>query len=504
MKTLIITVGTRQVGWRGDDGIIRCFGADGDRAFPRHIDELYAELGIERKEHLEGRKETQWSVRDLGERYYQLCQENQDFSRVELLLDQKILSEQISQGLDHIILWGTDQPETVSWVHRRLDTLWLAQLMAGKIQQSWKNVEVDTWNPVIMANNLEQIRREINHFILDYALDRFKTDQNDSFTLLVETTGSTPAIASSLEICAAALVRQCSVLQVNPLLPEPIYQLLETGKQSANLSQDYQIISISEYFFPLEKLRIKSAWQRGDFAEAKLWLEPHQSRHKTLYQLAGYLADAANNQVVPACKNLRNWVNAKDLTQHTSSEQRQDWQQQIAETCNSQFLQVWESSFLIELALQRQNYTAAMMQFAQVLERLLYLQYQDGDWLKKGYITLPEGFSNSREYNPGLGGLILGWCKFQRLNSKDKFALLLDRIRNKRNQLVHSGEAVTLGQIRSLWADGGLFPVKITDDPAEIWRLMQEVLEKVCEKTKSIPDFRLLRSLYQWGLQSLS
>ena len=31
IDTLIITVGTRQIGWQCDDGIVRCFGTDGDR-----------------------------------------------------------------------------------------------------------------------------------------------------------------------------------------------------------------------------------------------------------------------------------------------------------------------------------------------------------------------------------------------------------------------------------------------------------------------------------------
>jgi hypothetical protein len=43
MKILIITVGTRQIGWRCSDGVIRCFGADGDRGSSRHIDEPYKE-----------------------------------------------------------------------------------------------------------------------------------------------------------------------------------------------------------------------------------------------------------------------------------------------------------------------------------------------------------------------------------------------------------------------------------------------------------------------------
>lgn len=54
MKTLIITVGTRQVGWRCRDGVVRCLGADGARHDPQHTDELYRdELQIERGRHCE-------------------------------------------------------------------------------------------------------------------------------------------------------------------------------------------------------------------------------------------------------------------------------------------------------------------------------------------------------------------------------------------------------------------------------------------------------------------
>jgi len=51
VSTLIITVGTRQIGWRCQDGIIRSFGADGNISYPPHINELYQELGIERGKH---------------------------------------------------------------------------------------------------------------------------------------------------------------------------------------------------------------------------------------------------------------------------------------------------------------------------------------------------------------------------------------------------------------------------------------------------------------------
>jgi hypothetical protein len=124
VDTLIITVGTRQVGWCCKDSVIRSFGADGNIGYPHHVNELYQELGIERGKYEEYEKTYPWSARDIGKRYYEYCVEwlGGDFSQVELLLDQKIIETGIKKGLKHIILWGTDQPEAVSWFYRRLDT----------------------------------------------------------------------------------------------------------------------------------------------------------------------------------------------------------------------------------------------------------------------------------------------------------------------------------------------------------------------------------------------
>ncbi|MGL4500205.1 MAG: hypothetical protein ACRCU2_14160, partial [Planktothrix sp.] len=103
VDTLIITVGTRQVGWRSKDGVVRCFGADGDRGHPPHINQLYQELGIERGFYEPGKTYMSWSVRDLGSRYYEQCQEwlGGDFSSVELLLDHQIIADSVRKGLNH-------------------------------------------------------------------------------------------------------------------------------------------------------------------------------------------------------------------------------------------------------------------------------------------------------------------------------------------------------------------------------------------------------------------
>ena len=96
IDTLIITVGTRQIGWRCDDGIVRCFGADGDRNAPPHTNELYENIGVERKfdsyldPYTGEPRKSQWRMRDLGNRYYDLATVKNDFSAVELLIDNEI------------------------------------------------------------------------------------------------------------------------------------------------------------------------------------------------------------------------------------------------------------------------------------------------------------------------------------------------------------------------------------------------------------------------------
>jgi hypothetical protein len=272
MKTLIITVGTRQIGWRCQDGITRCFGADAGRNDPPHTDELYKELKIERGSHPEGDHSYPWGVRDLGKQYYDLCtkQLSGNFSAVELLMDYKILADYAQQGLDHIILWGTNQPDSESWYYRRLDTLWLAKLMEGKIKATWSEIQVDVFDPVVAANNYGNLRQELEEYILKFAIERLSSNADSQFTLMIENKGAAPAVSESLAICAAGLVRQYEVLNIIPDDPSPFYETYANGSKSSHYSQKYQVTSIGEYFWPLERRRVISAWERGDFSEAKI------------------------------------------------------------------------------------------------------------------------------------------------------------------------------------------------------------------------------------------
>ena len=382
VDTLIITVGTRQVGWRCKDDVVRCFGADGGRDHPSHIKELYEELGIERGYYQEGDSSYSWSVHDLGKRYYEHCVHwLGEFGAVELLLDHQIIEYAVQRGLKHIILWGTDQPKTVSYFFRRTDTLWLAKLMEGKIKSTWPEVTVDVLHPPVAANDNDGIRQELEEYILKYALEFMAPTEENQFVLMIENKGAVPDIAEALAICAAGLVKQYQVLKAIPIEPKQLYEKLQfsppsSGIYQANRSQEYKIVSLGEYFWPLERSRIISAWERGDFQEAQMWLKPHQTRYRALYQLAGYLALSTNWELLKFLndRNVENgWLRSNALASLANSEQITIWRKHLLHVRENAFAQTWEGCFLIELLLIRENYTSAFIQFSQTLERLLYI-----------------------------------------------------------------------------------------------------------------------------------
>ncbi|MBK4728554.1 hypothetical protein JJD41_01440 [Oxynema sp. CENA135] len=507
VDTLIITVGTRQVGWRSSDGIIRCFGADGDRSHPPHIDQLYEELKIERQYYEADKPAMRWSVRDLGKRYYDHCEEwlGGDFSQVELLLDHKIIEDSVKLGLKHIILWATNQPETIAWNYRRADTLWLAQLMKRKIETTWKEVKVDAIDPMVNAVNRRLIREEFEKFILPFALETRQSSPQSDLVLLIENKGAVPAIAESLEICAAALVREFQVINANPKEPNPLYQEIE-GLSSASRSQEYDLVPVSEYFWPLERSRIISAWERGDFKEAQVWLSAHQLRYKYLYQLAGYLSLVSNWEILKFFndKDLENgWLRSRKVEQVAGNEAVQQWRDSLLKIRNNRVLQTWETIFLISLELQQENYSTAFMQFSQTLERLLYIRSQQENWLSLNLITIPPSFTRpSESYNPSFKDLIVGWSKKDNISRNDRWYKILHEIRNKRNELIHEAKPMTRSQLRSLWANN-CFPVTINDDPKILRQLMLEVFTKISDQDWELPQTPLLEQLSQWGLEIL-
>ena len=505
---LIITVGTRQVGWRCKDQVIRCFGADGDRGHPPHINQLYTEIGIQRGFHQPGQTDTSWGVRDLGERYYQHCTEwlENDFTSVELLLDYHIIVDSISKGLQRIILWATDQPEAIPWKFRRADTIWLAKLMQGKINAISPQVQVDVLHPAIAAVNRDLLRQELEERILPLAFESVKVPADSQLVLLIENKGAVPAMAEGLEICAAALVRSAQVINATPDEPNPLFSEIADDCFSARLSEQYQLVPVSSYFWPMERGRVISAWERGDFREAEIWLSAHQMRQNPLYQLAGYLSLATNWEIDKFLNNpqLENsWFRSKALLSLAGQGQIDEWRSQILARRTDRYLRTWESVFLIEVLMSTENYTNAFLKFAQIVEQLLYLASKQDNWLQRGLIVVPDHLRHLGDaYQPSFDSLIKVWCQLKQAGQNDKRCKLLNAIRDERNKVVHEGEPMTLAKLRSLWANNG-YPVTVTSDYHIILNLMLDVLKMISDSSWQIPQKTLLRSLYEFGLNTL-
>jgi hypothetical protein len=495
VSTLIITVGTRQIGWRCQDGVIRSFGADGNISYPPHINELYQELGIERGKHQdEDGKTYPWSGRDLGKRYYDYCQEwlGGDFSKVELLLDKTVIEGGVKQGLKHIILWGTDQPESITWNFRRLDTLWLAELMKGKIKSLFPDIRVDVHAPKINAGNSHEIREELEQLVLKEAIN---ANKNQEFVLWIQTKGCTPVIASNVEICAAALVRQYKVFNTSPDEPKEFFTTLENGLVTANHSQSFQPITMGEYFWALEKVKIKSAWERGDFSEAQIWLKVHENRHSVLYKLAGFLAKYNNwESNHDFYRKLGKWLDNDDVTNVVDSAQIENWKTKLQKMQADDITKLWESTIILELSLKRENYTTAFIQFVQLLEQLLYIQSIAQNWTTQGWIV-----RNKNE--PSLIELMQGWCIYQKFKEDNKWSKLMTDIREKRNKIIHEGESITSTKIGNIWANNNFSGVYIPTTSENIKKLMTDTFKEI--STPPNLNNLLMRSLYQWGLQYL-
>jgi hypothetical protein len=256
-------------------------------------------------------------------------------------------------------------------------------------------------------------------------------------------------------------------------------------------------LSMGDYFWPLERERIRSAWQQGSFEEARVWLTAHQGRHAALYQLAGHLGLAVNGQVSDALKLLRDgWLRSRNLP--VEAIKLQQWNVLIAErlpreeTQTSYALQTWESVWLVELALNRGNFSIAFQNFFQVLERLLFIQCQQGHWIQNQYIQPNPNYRGLPEdYNPGLGGLILGWEKMSRARPNDPFIKQLNEIRLLRNDVSHTGQAVTELKLRSLFGKETV-----------LLESMSVVLAKVSPIPQ--PEQLLLRDIGDWGLEALN
>jgi len=483
MKTLIITVGTRQIGWRCQDNIIRCFGTDGFRGEPKHTDELYKEIGLKRESH--ENESFPWSVRDLAERYYSHCKVNlnQDFSAVELLIDQEIINEQVKQGLNHVMLWATNQPDSVSWQYRRLDTLWLARLMQEKIHQDFPTIKVDVFEPSFDISKTESIREELQGYILEYLQEKVLNSEDNEFNLLIENKGASPSIAENLVIYAAGLVRQYPVYILTPQEPEPFYETKENEVMSCKFSEVYKTISMEKYFWPLEKLRIISAWKRGDFSEAKIWLESHRENYEILYKLAQWLVLATNREKEQFINNIGNWITSNLSRKYISQNVRDDWKEKLNNIREDSYWKLWEDTFIIESLLLRDNYTNAYIIFSQILESYLSLRCQ-----------------NLSLCQPNLETLVNEWTKLT--NADKNWVDLLHELRKKRNDIIHKQESITFESFKSLWRRNG-FPVDKINKNQNLINLIIPTLQKVCGSKNTPPPDTLLSSLSQWGLTFL-
>ncbi len=534
MKTLIITVGTRQVGWKCKDGIVRSLGADGDRGHPPHIDELYAELGLERRYHSnEPKPELRYSARHLGETLYQRCLAAHDFSPVELLLDQAIvdaqvakdseveatepslalddqaiLNQQVAEGLSHVILWGTNQPEGTPWNFRRADTLWLAHLMAGKIHQQYPSLTVKVWQPEVAVNQIDQVRQQLEQCLADFIQANWSPQSDEAFTLQIQTKGSVPQVANTLEIATAALMRQCVVQQVIPTEPSPLFAEGEGTARSARPATEFKLISLGEYFWPVERSRILSAWERGDFGEAKVWLKAHRDRYEALYQLAERLSLATNWQLQDALQQLQGdqWLDAKSTKCETSKQLRSQWREAIQARCKtnetpeSKFLKIWEVTFLVWLELKRQNSSLAFLYFSQTLERLLFLRYQTENWIGNGWLTPPQDRQSwGSNYKASYGELWRAFQTMQNLNDNATLVKQFEKINELRNSAVHRREPLTIDDLNQK-----LFPELDQPDWQQTYQAMDRLWRSVCPQNWAIPENTLLRSLHQWGIDTLA
>lgn len=496
MKILIITVGNRQVGWRCQDDIVRCLGVSGNRSdatIPDHVAELYEEIGVEKPK-------SQYFVRDLGRLLYDECERSEDFSAVELLLDRKIIEDEVKNGLAEVWLIGTDQPTPqIAENFRSGDTLWLSKLMAGKIRQTWKELKVETWDLQVDANNVDAIRDEYEQFILKYLIE--KSSSADRTTLLIENKGSVPAIASSLEICAAALIRQVDVVRVTPKEPTPMYLGDNIHKKSAAFAEGFQQRSMSQYFLPIERLNILDAWQQGNFAGADIWLQSHQGipKYRAMSCLAKLFVQAANLETGRSLAGIKDWLNRKDVRSIVDEKLLQEWKNHPALGSENRYDTIWEQTFLVYLYAQNQNFTNSFFQLAQTLERLLFARFEAEKWLANKVVEIPkekEKYVNN--YSPSFLELMGGWCKRDGIKETSSWYILIDEIRKLRNQMIHNGRSVSENDTIELWICSGV-PIKTGKEA------IMSPLYKVCEKlTWKAPQQSLLGAINNWSLDILS
>lgn len=479
MKILIITVGNRQIGWLCKDGIVRCVGSISN---PNHVEEIYQDIA-------EPRPQTKYFARHLGWCLYQICQSQNSFNPVELLIDGKLIEEEIANGLTDIWLLCTDQPESVIEDYRSSDTLWIAELMSYKIRETYPDVTVSIKKFTMDIKDTIKVQEHFDQMIKDLISINFTDEQP---TILIQNKGSVPAISTMLDIYGAALVRQYDVVRATPLEPSPMY-VPKGDYQEAVAATTIDRKSISNIFFPIERDRIISAWSKGDFSEAKFWLQIHR-KYDVLFKLAGFLDDATRKDIRPTLKSIKGkWLLLNKVKKLAGADKVDLWQKfQCLDERQTPAI-IWEKSFQIPIYAQNGLLTDAFFLMAQTLERLLYQIYKRDKWLDKGWVIIPESMTErgigKERFIPTFEDLISIWTQHYGFSSQCDF---LDSIRNKRNKIVHDALQITMDEIKEIWST-----VALSIEPIDESLLIP--LAGVREHL-GLPAKPLLQELYKWGL----
>lgn len=254
----------------------------------------------------------------------------------------------------------------------------------------------------------------------------------------------------------------------------------------------------------MEKGKIISAWRQGYFSEATIWLTPHQHRYDGLiYQLSQKLTLCNNDEFYSFihCKDqgMQPWIDAvANSSLHNENPPIAFWRRAIRQAKRNNSVLVYESSFLIELLLERECYSNAFRLFSQTIERLLYAECHHKDWIRKG-IVKTEGYKNSSFYR-----LIEGWLNSKLLTHQKRQELrtVLHNIREIRNEIVHKAMPIQATEIVEIWIDSQLEDfqsLNYTDDKLAVHEGMKIIINWIYSQREKT----LFKSLYEWGLEIL-
>jgi len=498
VDVLLMRVGSSQVGWHCQDGIVRSL-SETDRDDGENL--LRRELGANPLGIAESEK---WIGGNWGERFYRYCTDTLggDFSRVELLTDDAIVEDCARSGLKRLILWAIDPQES----------LWFARLISGKVRQSWHQlIEVNVLTPDVAAGKaqtgeaeVESLQHRLKMEVLPFALqDAIEADEPDRFVLAIRDFSGDNAFSTALERCAPSLARQCRVLHLHP---HPVATSETEGSDES--AARYKITTLADDNWALDRLRAIAAWRQGWFQEAATRLAAYPNFY------GGVLSELARRLTLLSRGETHRFVHDRDLgieswLQDPTFSQLADpnlvelWREQLAYLKKHPYAEAWEATFSVERLLQQGSYTRGFLHFAQTLEQLLYLQYKDRDWLAQGLIVdrdRPKSAANANLYQPGIKQLISAWCKATRQDKNGSVYRLFDRIGNTRNAILHYGGAIPFDDVLLVWSTTGM-PVEFTRPQyVGLMARMKETLSLACDRNWKIPEPTLGQALSEWGL----